>query len=109
MHCPHCQQQLPSAANYCPACGEPQPTGSQEAAAKQMQVARRAFRNPNLPSFLRWKYPDETLLERCGEVFPVAVFKPPRAQREDPDSVLRGHPPAGPRLRLSRRIRVTGP
>lgn len=59
-----------------------------EQAKAQMQRADEAFKNPHLFQFLRWKYRDEPILERAGEVYPIAYFPASENQQKTPDSVL---------------------
>jgi hypothetical protein len=55
----------------------------------QIRHAQDAFKNhPLLHQFLKWKYQGEPILERCGEVYPVAVYPASKSQSRFPDSVL---------------------
>jgi hypothetical protein len=56
-------------------------------AIAHLDHAQRSMLNPHLYRFLKWKYRDEEVLERCGEIYPVAVFHAPE-QRTSLDSVL---------------------
>ena len=50
--------------------------------------AAAALKNPHLIPFLRWKYPQVPFLERCGQVYPAAVFPAPNDQLENLEFVL---------------------
>lgn len=56
---------------------------------KKLAKAKKAIENKNLLLFLKWKYKNEPVLERCGYIFPVAIYPAHRAQREDVESVLK--------------------
>jgi hypothetical protein len=58
-------------------------------AQQLMQRAQQAYRNPYLASYLRWKYPQTTLLSAAGQTYPVAVYPAPAEQRAHPESVLK--------------------
>ena len=51
---------------------------------------KNALQDPALYQFLKWKYPQEPILERGGYLYPVAVYPAPKAQWGDPESVLSG-------------------
>ncbi|MCF6159615.1 MAG: hypothetical protein E3K32_13835 [wastewater metagenome] len=55
---------------------------------RRVLKAQNALGNQNLMQFLKWKYTDEHILERCGEIYPVVVFPAPDNQIQSPDSVL---------------------
>jgi hypothetical protein len=61
---------------------------SAEKARQLMQHAQKAYQNPYLPSYLRWKYPQAPLLSAAGQTYPVAIYPAPTTQRTDLDSVL---------------------
>ncbi|MGW0821912.1 hypothetical protein [Streptomyces sp. NPDC002845] len=52
---------------------------------EKMEAARA---NPNIYRFLKWLYSQEPVLERCGEVYPVAIYEAPYDQRRDVESIL---------------------
>src|SRR5207237_1116651 len=49
-----------------------------------------ALKNPHLIQFLKWKYHNTPILERCGQVYPAAIFPASREQMGDLESVLVG-------------------
>lgn len=57
-------------------------------ANKLIQEAEDAREDPNLYRFLKWKYGYETILEKCGEIYPVAIFPAHEDQQHDINSVL---------------------
>jgi hypothetical protein len=60
----------------------------EERARSLMQSAQRAYRNPFLVPYLRWKYPDKDLLRAAGHEYPVAIYPAPEAQLLTPESIL---------------------
>ncbi len=62
-------------------------TGSDE---RLLRHAADALKNPHLIQYLKWKYHNTPILERCGQVYPVAPFPAPSEQMEDLESVLVG-------------------
>lgn len=57
--------------------------------SNQLLQAQKAIENKDLLLFLQWKYKNEPLLERCGYIYPVAIYPAPISQREDIESVLK--------------------
>lgn len=41
-----------------------------------------------LSQFLRWKYNAEPILERCDQIYPIAVFRASKGQQSNPESAL---------------------
>ncbi len=62
-------------------------TGSDE---RLLRHAAEALKNPHLIQYLKWKYHNMPILERCGQVYPVAVFPAQGEQMKDLESVLVG-------------------
>lgn len=65
-------------------------------AQEEIKSVQKSLLNPSLYEFLKRKYSDETILERCGEIYPVAAYPAPDSQQGDPDSVLRRLTPRFP-------------
>lgn len=61
---------------------------TQDRIKKQIRQAQKSRENPLLYEFLKWKYEDYPVLERCGNIYPVVVFPAPKHQRYDLNSVL---------------------
>jgi hypothetical protein len=58
-------------------------------AQELMRRAQKAYQNPYLTAYLRWKYPRTSLLSAAGQTYPVAIYPSPATQRALPESVLR--------------------
>jgi hypothetical protein len=61
----------------------------------KLKLAEKNRRDPGLHRFLRWKYSrdDVEILERCGQVYPVAVFRAPKSQWAKVNSVIGDYNP----------------
>lgn len=55
---------------------------------EQHKLAQKSHENPLLYEFLKWKYGDYPILERCGNVYPVVVFPAPKHQQRNLNSAL---------------------
>lgn len=54
-----------------------------------LKIAQHAIHKKELLQFLKWKYKDEPILERCSAIYPVAVYPAHESQIEDVESVLK--------------------
>ena len=56
---------------------------------KRLKDAKSAIEQEDLLLYIKWKYRGEPILERCGYIYPVAVYPAERSQREDFQSILK--------------------
>lgn len=56
---------------------------------QRLNDARKAIESEYLLLFLKWKYNSEPILERCGHIYPVAVYPAPKSQWEDLETSLK--------------------
>lgn len=61
---------------------------SKEKRIEKIKTYESSFGNSKLHHFLKWKYNDENILNRCNEVYPVAIYPAPETQINDPETVL---------------------
>lgn len=60
-----------------------------EQKVQALLLVQSAVNREELIEYIKYKYPNEPLLERCGYTYPVAVYPSSKAQRSDIESVLR--------------------